>query len=486
MKIRLKEYTIAGALIVLLAIPGCKKHLDINVDPNNSPVENGTPSLIFPAAVMSTAGRLGGDMAILGGIWGEYWTQAALSNQYKNIEDYNLQKTDFNGAYTELFSGALNDYQFVIRKAEETSSWKFYLMGTVMKAYTYQILVDLYDKVPYSEAFQGVDNLQPKFDDGDLIYQSLLNEIDTALSKDYNSEILTDEEETADIIFGGDMDKWVRLANTLKLKMYLRMVNAKPAEAEAGIEKLYNENAPFLNTDDAGIKSFVDEPDQSNPMYEYNIRRLNTTTNLRASNTLLSFLDDNNDERIPLFYASSIGMDQGDYNNAAAGTAAVVVQNPTDPVYFISLAESYFLQAEARERYFGGAGAKALYDAGVMAAFDQLGLDGSAYTGAGDAYEYPSGTMDQKIEAIITQKWISFFGSHTLEGFFEKNRTGFPKTSPVYSTDPAYIPGQFVASKNNVTGGNLPRRLVYPDIERSRNINTPPEVSITTKVWWGL
>lgn len=485
MKIRLKKY-IAAVFIVSLATTSCKKQLDINIDPNNSPVENGTPSLIFPAAVMSTAGRIGGDMAILGGIWGENWTQAALSNQYKNIEDYNLQKTEFNGAYTELFSGALNDYQFVMRKAKETNAWKFFLMGTVMKAYTYQVLVDLYDKVPYTEAFQGVENLQPKFDDGDFIYQSLLNEIDTALSKDYNSGILTDEEEAADIIFGGDMDKWVRFANTLKLKMYLRLINAKPAEAQAGIQKLYSDNASFLNTDDAAIKSFVDEPDQSNPMYEYNIRRLNTTTNLRASNTLLSFLDDNDDERIPFFYTSNVGMNQGDYNNSAAGTAAVVVQTPTDPVYFISLAESYFLQAEARERYFGGAGAEALYDAGVIAAFNQLGLDGSGYVGAGNAYEYPSGTVEQNIEAIITQKWISFFGSHTLEGFFEKNRTGYPKTSAVYSTDPSYVPGQFVASKNNVTGGNLPRRLVYPDIERSRNVNTPAEVSITTGVWWAL
>src|SRR5688500_18754266 len=418
MKIRIKEY-IAAAFIVLLAATSCKKQLDINIDPNNASVENGTPSLIFPTAVMSTAGRIGGDMAILGGIWGENWTQAALSNQYKNIEDYNLQKTEFNGAYTELFSGALNDYEFVIKKAAETEVWKFYLMGTVMKAYTYQVLVDLYDKVPYTEAFQGVDNLQPKFDDGDFIYQSLLNEIDTALAKDYSSEIFTDEEKGADIIFRGDMDKWVRFANTLKLKMYLRMVNAKPAEAKAGIEMLYSDNASFLNTDDAGIKSFVDEPDQSNPMYEYNIRRLNTTTNLRASNTLLSFLDDNNDERIPLFYTSAVGMNQGDYNNSAAGTAAVVVQTPTDPVYFISLAESYFLQAEARERYFGGAGAEDLYDAGVIAAFNQLALDGSGYVGAG-AYGYPSGTVEQKIEAIITQKWISFFGSHTLEGFFEK------------------------------------------------------------------
>jgi hypothetical protein len=167
--------------------------------------------------------------------------------------------------------------------------------------------------------------------------------------------------------------------------------------------------------------------------------------------------------------------------------ASIAQLQPTDPVHFISKAESYFLQAEALERYYGGVGAKAAYDAGVTAAFAQEGLEASAanFIAPGGAYAYPSaGTFEQKLEAIIVQKWASFPGSHALEGFFEKNRTGYPRTSPVYSTDASYVPGQFVVSKSSFIGNTLPRRLIFPDSERKTNPNTPAIVPLTQKVWW--
>jgi hypothetical protein len=284
------------------------------------------------------------------------------------------------------------------------------------------------------------------------------------------------------------MDNWERFANTLKLKMYLRMVNAKASEAEQGIKALYAANAKFLETG-AGITVFEDKPNYSNPFYEQNIRRLNTTDNLRASETFVSWLRTNNDPRIVKYFGSTNPgtMHQGDFTNTtpAYGTSAVFIQSATDPVWFISEAESYFMQAEARERYFAGAGAKVLYDAGVTAAFAQVNLTpGALLTGI---YAYPSGgTFQQKLEAIIVQKWASFPGTHDLEGFFEKNRTGYPRTSPVYSTDASYVPGRLVYPKNGVTGGVFPKRFLFPDIERARNQNTPAELPITTKVWWSL
>ena len=486
--ISITKKIIPAALAVLLLGTGCKKALDINQDPNNPAIEQGTPTIVFPAAVMSTAGRVGGDMAILGGIWAQYWTQSATANQYKYIDAYNVKGADFNGAYNELFSGALNDYQFVLTKAREQQNWKYLLMGTVMRAYTYQVLADLYDQVPYREAFQGLNNLQPHFDDGYSVYKGLLSELDSALAKDYRSGSFSDRDQKADLVFGGNMEKWTQFANTLKLKMYLRMVNKKPAEAEAGIRALYNAGADFLS-EDAAVGGFIDAPDKSNPMYEYNIRKLNVQTNLRASRTLLTYLVGKGDPRRPVFYTNATGINQGDYatTSTTAQGAGVVIQSPTEPVRFISKAESFFLQAEALERYFAGAGAQALYDRGVQAAFDQAGVSSAGFAGAGGAYAYPSGgSFDQKLEAIVTQKWISFFGSHALEGFFEKNRTGFPRTSAVYSDDPSYVPGQFVISRNAVTNGQLPKRLVFPDVERTRNNNTPAEVPITTPVWWAL
>jgi len=484
-----KKTIFSGLIAVVLLGTACKKTLDINQDPNNPSLDQGNPRLVFPAAVMSTAGRVGGDLAILGGIWGEYITQSALANQYKYIDAYDVKSTDLNGPYTALFTGGLKNYQYVINKARDAQDWNFYLMGTVMKAYTAEVLVDLYDKIPYFEALQGTGNLNPHFDNGDVIYADLLANIDSALNKDFSAST-NSSPGTSDLVFGGDMDKWKRFANTLELKMYLRMVNVKPADAQAGVQKLYAAGGNFLTTD-AGVFGFTDAPGQDNPLYEQNIRQLNTTTNLRASRTFVSWLKANGDPRIVSYFgsASPNSINQGDYlgNDPTYSSAAVFVEHPTDPVIFISKAESYFLQAEARERYFAGDQAKSLYDQGVLAAFASEGQNGSSFiTGA---YAYPvAGTLAQKIQAIITQKWASFpYGVHFLEGFFEKQRTGYPITSAVYSTDPSYVAGQFVISANSVLPpGKLPRRLAYPDVEVSRNTNTPELVPITTPVWWAL
>jgi hypothetical protein len=228
-------------------------------------------------------------------------------------------------------------------------------------------------------------------------------------------------------------------------------------------------------------------------MYEQNIQGLNTSTNLRASYTLVSFLKTTGDPRITYFYGtnSPSAMHQGDYLNTdpAYGTVPTLTQRPTDPVIFISAAESYFLQAEARLRYFNGAGAKALYDQGVLASFASMGQNGTSFIAPGGVYEYPSaGSVQQQLEAIITQKWISFgYGVHYLEGYLERNRTGYPKTSPVYSTDPSYVPGQFVVSKNSaLPAGLFAKRLPYPNEERTGNPNTPASVPLSTPVWWSL
>lgn len=176
-------------------------------------------------------------------------------------------------------------------------------------------------------------------------------------------------------------------------------------------------------------------------MYEQNIRELNTPNNLRASRTFVTFLQNNNDTLRLRYNFGSVApgsIHQGDYTNntdPSYNTSAVLVQRATDPVIFISQAESLFLQAEARERYYAGAGAKALYDAGVLSAFTAEGASGAAFIAPAGKYAYPTaGTLSQKIEAIIVQKWVSFsYGLHFIEGFLKR-------TGQVFQAQALYIP----------------------------------------------
>ncbi len=515
----MKKYKnmIKGVLTLAIGVIsfGCNKITDINVSPNNPALSQATPEVLFPSAVMSTAGKVGGDLEILGGIWSQFFTQSSTANQYKNIDSYNLTKTDLNGPYNELFAGALADYQLAITQAKAAQKWEYYLMCTAMRVYTYEVLADLYDQVPYSQAFLGQDNIQPKFDDGYTVYKGLLAELDDALSKPYATANLSAVQKSTDFVFGGDMSLWTKFANTLELKMYLRMVNAKPADAQAGVTKLFTGGGNFL-TVDAGVSAgiFKDAPLKDNPFYEQNIRSLNATTNVRASVTLASWLIANSDPRAVVYFGtgSPTGINQGD-NTASAvaqptyANASVFVQHPTDPVWFITAAESYFLQSEAVLRYgVGSSTAAALFTSGVNAAFAEYSVPPYSTTAltppATAAYTYPAaGTFNQKLRAIIVQKWASLVGgSHSIEAFFDQERTGYPEISPVYSTnakyksDPLYTTGflsgshagEWVYSNSGVTAGLFPKRLVFPDVERSRNNNTPAEVPITTKVWWGL
>jgi hypothetical protein len=498
------QKSLSGLILLSLAFisVSCDDLLDINHSPNVPTFDQRTNQVLFATGELATTGKVGGDLNILGGMYGEYVTQSAFSNQYKYIDAYDIKSTDFNASWDILYSDGLKNYKFVMDKSKADQDWSYYLMAAVMNAYTTAVLVDLYDKLPYFEALQGKANLQPHFDDGFTIYKDLIAKIDTALGKDFSAPTNsvpgtapsyldgTPGFVASDILFKGNIDKWKIFANTLKLKLYLRMVNAQPTLAHDSITAMINRGTEFL-TEDAAVTNFTNVLGKDNPFYEQNIRGLNTTDNIRASRTFASWLIANDDPRAITYFGASnpASINQGDFNGTDATYSAskVLVQSPTEPVVFISKAESYFLQSEAKVRYYGGVGAQDLYNQGVLASFTATGNDGSSFVEDGGVYAFPvSGDTEQKIEAIIVQKWASFpYGCHMLEGYLERNRTGYPKSSSVYSTDSNYIPGQFVISKNSVLpAGKFPRRLVFPYDETSRNANAPDLVPATTPVWW--
>jgi hypothetical protein len=484
------------ALLTLSLTFGCKKITDINVNPNNPPLSTATPQVLFPSIVASSASRIGGELNILGSFWSQYYTQFTLANQYSNIDSYNLTENDLNGNWQELYSGALEDAQLAITQAKAQGLNNYVLMATCMKAYDYEVLVDLYDQVPYTQASQGAANTQPTFDKGHDVYVGLLKEIDAALAANYNVNLSALDAPT-DFVFNGNMAEWAQFANTLELKMYLRMVNAYPADAQAGVTKVFGNGLGFL-TVNAGMNNFVNSPNKDNPFYEYNIRSLNTTTNIKASTTFVSYLESTNDPRIVSYFGVTTpkSIDQGNYEittNATYNAAISPVQKATDPVWFISLAESDFLQAEAIARYGVASQTVAAsdYNSGIAASFAANGLTATQATtySAQAGIVYPAaGTLANQVQAIITQKWVSDAqGCHGLESFFDQERTGYPVISPVYSNSPSYVPGQWVYSANGVTTAKeFPKRLIFPETSYTTDKNTPVQVPITTPVWWGI
>ena len=492
-----KIFSIFMIGLVLVMFSSCDTWLDVNDDPNNP--SSASAELVFPVATLSTATVVGGYYNLLGGFWSQYWAQSTAANQYKYIDSYTINATDFSSQWTELYAGALNDFRYIIEESEEQEDWSMLLMATVMKCYSYQVLTDLYDQVPYFEATTGSTegNFNPAYDSGQDIYDDLIIAIDNALANDYK---LTERSMSTDQVFGGDMDSWVKFANTLKLKIYMRQMEARPAVAQAGIEALYNDGAEFLDVD-AGLNIYTDEKYKDNPLYAANNRNLNVATNLRASATMNIYLDNNADPRFDYFYVngtSTVPLPQGGFNIGSTvidpTTVTIFALYPTTPVNFIAASESYFLQAEAIAKGWGTGDAKALYDMAVTRSFSESGgYDASAFIGTGGIYEYPAGTFAENQEAIIMQKWISLAGRNGIESFFETNRTGIPKISTLdiwdgSSINSLYTGGEFTYSLEGVTGdGNFPKRLLIPQTERAANTSVPADLTtktVTDKVWW--
>ncbi len=472
---------IYSIVIISAVFTSCNTELDINSDPDLLSAASAPLSAQLPAGITGIIGSEGAGMAIFGGFWSQYWTQSNAANQFKDIDNYSAGTADYNFIWNGMFD-ALGDIRNVKRRALAEENWKYYLIATTLEVQASQVLTDMYGDIPYAEA-NLTSIVAPHFNTGEEVYDLMIKDLDDALSKDLATS-LGSNPGNDDLIFSGNMDKWTQFANTLKLKIFMRQTGSSRASiANAGITALLNGGTSFLN-EDAAMKVFKDEINQSNPLYEYVVRRLNVATNLRMSTTLSSFLTENSDERKGSYYNSGNALNQGDYNSTAgAGTIATVKLSATTPVFLMTKEESLLLQAEALERFKSGVGAKALYDAAVTANFQRYSL--SAATLLNGAYAYPSsGTFDTKLEAIITQKWISSFPGNGFEAFFETNRTGYPKTSTVPQSNASYVPGQLAYSANGSTAGQFPKRIAYPLTERNPNPNCPALVPITTKVWW--
>jgi hypothetical protein len=494
-------------LIVFLSMLINSCELDINTDPNYPDAV--AADKYISSGIMWTTSAIGGDLQLLGGMWAQHFAQNANSNQYTNIDSYNLTNSSLfmSRSWSALYAGALPDFQVAISKAEQSGDWHYWLISKIMTAYCFHILTDSYGNVPFSEALDFEKYKNPAFDDAKTVNSGIIKLIDEALTRQTEAAAKLPMG-NSDFVFGGDIEMWVKFAKSLKLKILMR--DADFASNKAAIQALLTEDD--LLDGDCKITVFENQENKSNPLYENDRRKLNTNQNIRASSTISLFLFQNNDPRAAVLMERAetpdpvlgayVGLPQGGYTlgSAYGKRTSRVLLKATDPVYFISLAELEFLKAEAYVLLNNAANGKIHYDNGVAAAFDRWrgakdlndtetvfpsDVDVNDFTGAGKVYEFNQTSSVTMLESIWRQKWIAAIRSQEWEAFLEVNRTGYPKAGLVNSQEPAYVTGNFAPSINSVLGsGEFPRRLIYPKITSDYNTNTPVVAPIQTKLWW--
>ncbi|WP_242922809.1 SusD/RagB family nutrient-binding outer membrane lipoprotein [Pontibacter liquoris] len=484
------KYIAAILAAFSLSITACDNFLDINQDPNNPTTS--TPALTLPAAQGELAYVLGNQFQFLGNFFAQLWAQSGGANQYCTLELYQMTSSSYDArVWGELYAGALEDFKYVADQGTETSNPNYTAIGKIMQAYTFQVITDAWGDAPFTSALGGLDQLNPEYQSQQQIYDGLIPMLDSAIADiDAGGEAVG----SSDLVYGGDMDLWRRFANTLKLRIYLRQAYVRPDVAQAGVQQLYASGAEFLGMGETADVPFFDQTQNRNPFYQTQVV-FRGGVDVVASNTALNYLQTTGDPRIGEFYAPAetgpnagtfVGVDQGvECTPQRSGTLAnalskpgPAVASPATAVPFITAAESYFLQAEAAARGWtnGTADAAALYAQGITASFDYVGADVAAVPAllTREGVAYPAGAgVEEQVDQIITQKWISFSGTEGLEAWTEYRRTGYPSF-----IEPS--------AASTIGASLLPKRILYPNTESIRNQNFPGLLEIDVPVWWDV
>src|SRR5258706_7897519 len=234
MKLNKIIYVVPLAVLILAAGTGCRKgQFNVNRNTNNVTDSTVTYDVVLPAA-MNATGR------IVASSWGpiqnwmSYWSRSGTYAPNVTEETYQITTGFGNGIWNNCYDNNY-DYNIVQIKAALAGAGFYEGIARIMKAHNYQILVDVYGNVPYSQALKGSGNPTPAYDKGIDVYKALLREIDAGMLLINNAVVTATNANkgiaTNDIMFQGNKTKWQKFGNTLKLRMLLH------AYLVAGIDK---------------------------------------------------------------------------------------------------------------------------------------------------------------------------------------------------------------------------------------------------------
>lgn len=482
------------AVIALLTITSCSDNFfDVNDDVNNPTFS--TPELSLPSAQKRTVDLLSGDynsMNTLGNLWTYSWAAESGSAYFQDETAYRVNSAFRPTIFTTAFLGPLANYDYVEKNADPKYS-NYKAIAMIMKAYHFQYLVDAYGDIPYTEAFQRANNPRPKYDDAQTIYNDLIVQLTAAQDLIANPSSTAVAVGSKDIMCGGDMAKWARFANTLKLRILLRQVPKLSPDFSSvnnGIgflgagETVYanpgyvalvaGKQNPFYNafkTNDAGVSAANDVATKATP---FALSRFDPTDARKAKYW--------NKVGTTANYG---GIEQNDFSgpkaNQLSSIGTGIFKSASMSGIIMQSAESFFLQAEAVERGLitSTGTAASLYAAGVQENFTQVDAGSAASYLA--ASPYGGANTNERVQLIFRQKFIALMSTNGFENWIEARRldpTGF-NAIPV---------ARNITGDGAPYGPNIPVRLFYPTSEYSSNsANVPPLTTgdqFTKKVFW--
>lgn len=530
----LKFLGLALAGVLTLGSVGCKDFLDVNTNPNNPEIV--PPSVLLTNVIVTTGFSNGNEINRITSLLMQH--VAGTGTQSAPQDVYNIRGGLDNQWQFELYAGSLVNTKQLIDAAARTGSPSYAGIAKLLRAYNFAMTTDLWGDIPYSEASQGLSKLQPRFDKQEDIYKGStslgIQSLDALVKEgldDLSKTSTLNPTSADDPVYSGDLAKWRRMGNTLRLKLANTISRKEPALAKSIIDEVIaGGNFITSNADDFQVP-FGGGVGNRNPIADFNgLNIFNPTTqvvtasnvlvgqrptDIMLSQRLLDTMRVNNDPRLPIYFNPTSPPSVAPTNTnatlttlpgAAAGTFLYFtgIQNGTNinvaqtnrskyntyltgsageaPIRLITNFQRLFIMAESAlilgTSTGGGANTvQSLYRDAIRASMTKAGLTSSqvdAYFAANPNVANLRGSQQQQLNQIITQKWIAWVGNG-YEAYNDYRRTGYPR----------------LALAQNAQGDNpnvLPRRFVYPTSETAGNANNTPNPipGTTANVWWDV
>jgi hypothetical protein len=500
------KYILAIGVVALgMATSSCTNFLDVNKNQNQITDDNITPDLIFTQAENAIGTRQASRFVFLNnwmGYWGRSGTFIVEQEESTYKATATFPETNWDQAYDIL-------YDLYLTKTKALAIKDSVLVGAsmILSAKLWQETVDQFGDIPYNQAFQNLKYPQPQYDKATDIYADLLVKLDSAIY--YLNVVHLDATNAkrfgkTDIIFSRqdgtqNLSKsvialWKKLANTIKLRIFIRKSETGFNPSPAQLAKIKADGGFLKAGDDVSVNpGYANQDNKQNPFYgsfAFTPSGSPATSNNTPNNYFLKTIMPG-DPRITKFFAQpATGTDYGALGGdhtlsqtvvgTTVGPNALAPQATSDQFIFPSF-ESLFLQAEATYRGWltDDIDSVAWINA-VTQSFIWLGADPSDVTAyLGDKYgSWSSLTADQKLSAIMLEKYVAMCGVDAVEAWSDLRRLGDKL---------GYLPDGYL-SWNAQRAAHLPYVLPYPQTEITSNGANVPDRNansiFTEKIFW--
>lgn len=450
----------------------------------------------------------------------EMLTGDIFASYIANINDFSYTNTHndhyalyhqwYNSPWEVAYVNIMQPWKSISEKVDASSP--AFAMATVIKVFAMQRITDMYGPIPYSKFGTSI---QVEYDSQKDVYYQFFEELDAAINvlADYASSSGKSYMEDYDYIYKGNVSKWVKFANTLRLRLAMRISYVDKAKAVEEASAAINHGGGLMSgTDDSAILHQGTSLTFVNPIWEVS----ESFEDVRMSATMDCYLKGYNDPRLDSYFRRAAdgefhGVQNGQnsgvkdkYKDAASGIN--YAQNSDLP--WMNASEAYFLLAEAKLRLgLGAESAQTYYENGIKTSFAIAGVQGADNYIADDeslpleSYIDPSNNRsldvskrlsyvtiawnesdgeEKNMERIMVQKWIALFPIGQ-EAWSEMRRTGYP----------GFV---YLANKkgSEVADGELISRLKFPTTEYTDNsANTQAAAALLggndkagTRLWW--